>query len=576
MPMSVLIEHDVEMRARDGTLLRADVYRPADDARHPVLLLRTPYGKHLFQFTHLSLDPVRAAAAGYVVVIQDTRGRFASEGEGFMPYRDEFADGFDAVEWAARLPSADGRVGAYGVSYMGGAAWHAAAAAPPALRAIAPTQAPDDQFIDTMWRGGALLWGTHVVWSLASLGPLALLRARGGRPEVLRDFATLVDDLDAFEQMVRHLPPRELPAGDPDDPFLPYFQEAMLHTTRDDFHASRSTRDRHGDVRVPALIVAGWHDLLLAGDLEHYARMRAHGGSEAAREGTRLVVGPWSHGVFLGTVGQLDFGLRANGMLLDLREDLTAMHVRWFDRWLKDGAADDGPRVKLFVQGRNRWRDEDDWPLARARPAPWHLHAGGGLSPAPPAAEAEPAAYVYDPADPCPTCGGGLLMPRTYLPGPVDQAPLLARPDVLVFTSDPLERELEVTGPVSAVLFAATSAPDTDWVVKLCDVHPDGRTFNVCDGILRARFRDGDWTAPALVEPGAVLRYEIDLWATAIVFAPGHRLRVLVTSSDFPRYDRNPNTGALGVEARELRPARQRVFTDAERPSHIVLPVVPA
>jgi putative CocE/NonD family hydrolase len=174
---------------------------------------------------------------------------------------------------------------------------------------------------------------------------------------------------------------------------------------------------------------------------------------------------------------------------------------------------------------------------------------------------------VYDPADPCPTCGGTLLLPRTYPAGPLDQRAMLERPDVLVFTSEPLERELEITGPVTAVLYAATSGPDTDWVVKLCELRPDGRTLNICDGIVRARFRAGDWTAPSLVEPDAVVRYEIDL-------ATGHRLRVLVTSSDFPRYDRNPNTGDLGVEATVLRPARQRVFADAERPSHVVLPLV--
>ena len=575
--MAVVVEHDVPCRVRDGTVLRADVYRPDDGERHPVLLLRTPYGKHLPAFTHISLDPLRAAAAGYVVVLQDVRGRFASEGGDFVPYRDEFADGHDAVEWAAGLPSSNGRVGLYGVSYMGGATWQAAVTAPPALRAIAPTQAPDDQYVDTLWRGGALLWGTHLMWSLASLGLLALLRSRAGRPTLPADVVALVDDLDAFEDLARHLPPRAVPAGDPADPFLPYFYDTLAHPTRDVYYTERSTRDRHGDVRVPALILAGWHDLLLGGDLAHFTAMRRSAATEEARERTRLVVGPWAHGVFQPVVGEVDFGLRASGMLLDLREDVTAMHLRWFDTWLGEAAAPEPgePRVKLFVMGRNRWRDEDDWPLARARATPWYLHPGGGLGPEPPPAGAEPEQYVYDPADPCPTRGGTLLMPRTYAAGPVDQTPLLARPDVLVWTSEPLDDWLEVTGPVRCVLHAATSAVDTDWVVKLCEVLPDGRTLNICDGILRARYRDGDWTRPALLEPDAPASYEIDLWATSIALAPGRRLRLLVTSSDFPRYDRNPNTGADGVDATELRPARQRVFCDAGRASHVVLPVVP-
>jgi hypothetical protein len=279
--------------------------------------------------------------------------------------------------------------------------------------------------------------------------------------------------------------------------------------------------------------------------------------------------------MFLNVVGELDFGLRASGFFLDLREDVTALTLRWFDQRLKRQVTgiDEEPPVKLFVQGVNRWRGEKEWPLARAVPTPWYLGANGRLSTEAPGSGERADVYVYDPTDPCPTRGGSHLLPRTYVPGPVDQAPILSRRDVLVYTSDPLAEDLEVTGPVRAVLFAATSAPDTDWVVKLCDVHPDDRTFNVCDGILRARYRTS-WEAPRLVERGTAERYEIDLWATSQVFRAGHRIRVLVTSSDFPRYDRNPNTGALGIEATTLEPALQRIFRDAERASHVVLPVV--
>jgi hypothetical protein len=574
--MRLLVERDVESPMRDGTVLRADVYRPADDGRYPVLLLRTPYSKGLWQYTHLTLDPVRAAAAGYVVVIQDVRGRWASEGGVFDPYRDEFADGYDTVEWAAKLPYADGTVGAYGVSYMGAMPWHAAAAAPPSLRAIAPTTAPNDYFIDLTWRGGAFLWGTHVMWSLAAIGPSALLRAKRGAPDLVPSFLRLVDDIDAFETWVRHLPPRSFPPARPDDPsLLPHFFEAMRHPFRDEYHRARSVYERHHEVRVPALIIAGWSDLLLGADLAHYTQMRASAATPEARERTRLIVGPWSHGMLLNVVGALDFGFRSSGLLLDLREDVTALHLRWFDQRLKGRPTgiDEEAAVKLFVQGVNRWRDEAAWPPARAVPTPWYLGAGGGLRPEPPP-DGGPDVYVYDPSDPCPTLGGNLLLPRTYPAGPVDQSPILGRRDVLVYTSEPLTRNLEVTGPVTAVLYAATSAPDTDWAVKLCDVHPDGRTFNVCDGILRARYRRS-WEAPTLVEPGAVERYEVDLWATSQVFLAGHRIRLVATSSDFPRYDRNPNTGALGIEATTTEPALQRIFRDRERASHVLLPVMP-
>jgi hypothetical protein len=385
----------------------------------------------------------------------------------------------------------------------------------------------------------------------------------------------LVDDIDAFDAWTRHLPLKTFPPALPDEPrFLKFFFETLEHPSRDPFWKDLSIAERHAAVRVPALIVAGWHDVLLGCDLEHFAAMRTseHEGARASR----IVIGPWSHGMFGNVVGDLDFGFRSSGLFMDLREDLTSLHLRWFDRWLKgirNGVDEEAP-VKLFVQGTNRWRDEDAWPLTRAVDAVWYLAPDGTLSLAPPATDADASRYVYDPADPCPTRGGNTLLPRTYPAGPVDQTLLLRRADVLAFTSEPLDRDLEVTGPVRAVLYAATDAPDTDWVVKLCDVHPDGRTFNVCDGILRARFRDS-LEAPSLVEPGAVERYEIDLWATSMVFEAGHRLRVLVSSSDFPRYDANPNTGESSYDATRTVGARQTVFHDAQRASHVVLPVVP-
>jgi hypothetical protein len=551
------------------------VYRPSKPGRYPVLVQRTPYNKEMWPLTAVTLDPVRAAAAGFVIVIQDVRGRWASDGGEFSPYRDEVADGTDTVGWASTLPYGNGRVGTYGVSYAGATAWHAAVGAPASLAAISATTAPNDFFTDHVWRGGAFLLGTLATWSLQAIGLSAVARAYAGTPSFRPSLLRLADDIDEFDRWTGYRPLRAFPPARPEDSVLPFFFEILAHPLRDGYARARSVSGRHGQVRAPALILAGWHDLLLAADLQHYRSMREQAATERARDGTRLVIGPWSHGMFLNVVGELDFGLRSSGAFLDLREDLTAVQLRWFSHWLSDetsGREPDGPRVRLFVQGVNRWRDADDWPLPGVTERRLHLRSGGGLSFEPPVDGEPPDTYAYDPEQPCPTRGGTLLMPRHYPAGPVDQTPLLHRPDVLCFTSAPLDRELEVIGHVRAVLYAATSARDTDWVVKLCRVDSGGRTLNVCDGILRASYRRSP-SERELVEPGAVERYEVDLWATAIAFAPGERLRVLVTSSDFPRYDRNPNTGELGVEATASVPAFQRIFHDRNHPSHLVVPV---
>jgi len=575
--MTVLVEKNVRQPMRDGVQLAADVYRPSAAGTYPVLLQRTPYNKELWPVTALTLDPIRAAAAGYVVVIQDVRGRWASEGDVFFPYRDERDDGYDSIEWAARQPYASGRVGCYGLSYMGGTSWLAALSGHEALGAISPTTAPNDFWRNHFWRGGVLNIGTLAMWAMRAIGPAALIRAKPDLQQMVPLLVKLIDDVDAFGDVLEQLPYSQFePTRPDDDSFVPFFYEFLKHPIPDEWTGSMLLGNRHKDIKVPSLTIAGWHDLLLAPDLEHFQGMRAHAGTATAREHSKLIIGPWAHGSFLHVVGDVDFGFRSNGMFLDLKEDLTKLQLRWFDRWLKDipNGIDDEAPVKLFVQGRNRWRDEAGWPLDRAVTTAWYLQPDRTLSRETPPAGALPSSYVFDPNDPCPTCGGGTLLPPQYSPGPVDQAPILGRRDVLVFTSAVLDGDLEVTGPVAAVLYAATSGPDTDWIVKLCDVHPDGRTLGVCDGVLRASFRDG--RTRTLLEPGAVVRYDIDLWSTSMLFKAGHRLAVVVTSSDFPRYDRNPNTGETAHTATKLEPALQRIYIDAERASHILLPVVPA
>ncbi len=573
--MSLVVDKNVPVALRDGVTLRADVYRPAAPGRYPVLLQRTPDNQELWPIASMTLDPLRAAAAGYAVVIQDVRARWASEGGVFFPYRDEFDDGRDTLDWAAAQPWSDGTVGCYGLSYMGGTAWLAGATGHPALRALSPTTAPCDFYHDHFWRGGALNIGLLAMWSMRAIGPAALIRARPQPADFYPLLLQLVDDLDAFEHVLTQLPlDRFAPTRPDDERFVPFFYEFLRHAEPDAWTKSLLVAGRHGEVQVPSLSIAGWHDLLLNADLQHYRAMRGGAGSELARRHSRLVIGPWAHAMFHNVVGDLDMGFRANGLLLDLKEDLTKFQLRWFDRWLRDdrNGIDDEAPVKIFVQGANRWRDEADWPLARAQVQAWYLNGDGSLERTRRAVDSDMRSYVYDPHDPCPTAGGTLLLPTQYTPGPVDQHRVLGRRDVLDYVSPVLSVDLEVTGPVRAVLYVATSGLDTDFIVKLCDVHPDGRTYNVCDGILRLSFRDGR-TRQALT-PDECLRVEVDLWSTSMVFKAGHRLRVLVTSSDFPRYDRNPNTGEPAHRATRFEPALQRVFHGEHRASHLLLPEI--
>ena len=572
--MTVLVDKNVEIPLRDGTVLRADVYQPADDDKYPVLLQRTPYNKELWPITALTLDPIRAAEAGYNVVIQDVRARWASEGDVFFPYVNEQADGYDTIDWCSHQAGSTGKVGCYGLSYMGGTSWLAAASGHDALGAISPTTAPNDFWRNHFWRGGALNIGTLVMWALRAIGPAALVRATDNPADLPAPFVQLFDDIDGFDEVVRQLPLNELAAAHPDNQrFLPFYFEFLKHPAPDSWTDSVLFSNRHQQVTVPSLSIAGWHDLLLAADLEHFQGMRANAGSEAARQHSKLVVGPWSHGMFQNVVGDLDFGFRANGMFLDLKEDLTRFQLRWFDRWLKakKNGIEEEPPVKLFVQGTNRWSDETTWPPQDIEQQDWYLRQHDELQLNPEPTTTTPSCYVYDPNNPCPTRGGNSLLPLHHPAGPVAQNDIVSRPDVLSFVSAPLSAPLEIVGNVSATLYASTSGEDTDWIIKLCEVYSDGRIINICDGVLRASLRDGQ--SRSLLEPDAVERYTIDLWATAIVIPASHRLAVLVTSSDFPRYDRNPNTGEPAHEASRLEPALQRIFHDAERPSALHLPI---
>lgn len=572
MTVRVVLERDVDVPMRDGTLLRADVYRPDDAEAHPVLVQRTPYDKTFYPFTWGgSLDPTKMAAAGYAVVIQDVRGRWASEGE-FYPYVNEAQDGHDTIGWAAAQPWSTGDVGSYGISYMAQSQWLAASTRPPALRTMLTVTSPNDAHRDHLHRGGALHLGLLSYWT-TSAGINQLVRQAAGSPTFPADLVALVDDIDVLDERVRQLPLAPFRPLQRGGGLMPMFGDEVPSER----HLRMGSSHRHGDISVPVLQLAGWYDLCLKADLEHFTAMRAQAATKQARQRSRIVVAPWAHAAYAGTVGELDFGLRASGLLLDLREDLTALHRRWFDARLRGipTGIDEEPPVKIFVMGRNRWRSEDAWPLPRAEAQRWHVHDGGRLSRQAPAGHGEPQVFTLDPDDPVPTTGGTLLMAAKYVRGPVDQARVEARPDVLVFTSEPFGQEYEFTGEVRFVAYVAADTSDTDVVVKVCDVHPGGRSYNVVDGIRRLRFRDSlDRPSPAT--PGEVYAVEVDLWSTSHVLLPGHRLRVLVAASDFPRYDRCPGTGESSATATRVRPQRNRLFCDSARPSYLELPHIPS
>lgn len=558
-PYEVDVDGDVEMRTRDGVRLLADVYRPRDPGPFPVLLHRTPYNKRggrpypnmdrPFNEGHLF------ASHGYLTVVQDTRGRFASDGE-FSPFVNEARDGYDAVEWAAGLPGSNGDVGTFGQSYDAMCQYLMLPLRPPALRTAVPMSAPINYFDHCVYTSGAF----NLAWMLHYAVINLVLRGRDGERalKALRDVV-----LDPDDPAKRRLDPAwfaHRPLSDWSErlaEFAPYFADYIQHGSDDEYW---NALQLSGDPDIPMLHVSSWYDGFQKGTLGAFAQ--AQGRQE-------LVMGPWAHTIYTdvssGQAGSVDFGPEAPF-------DLHEVELDWFDRHLRGHGGAAKPPVRIFVMGPNHWRDETEWPLARTRWTPLYLRGGGELSFEAPAADG-PDSYRYDPQDPVPTIGGHLLGVYGVPNGPLDQRPTLDRSDVLVYSGEPLDADLELTGPVTATLHVSSSATDTDFVVKLIDVAPDGYAHPISEGIVRARFRDS-LSAPVLLEPGRVYAIPVELYALSHVVAAGHRIRVHVTSSDFPQWDANPNTGAPFGSGAETVVADQVVFHDAERPSHIVLPVI--
>jgi putative CocE/NonD family hydrolase len=569
---AVVVERDIEIAMRDGVRLRADVYRPQGQGRWPVLLGRTCYGKESWGAW---IEPVRTAAEGYAVVINDTRGGFGSEGE-FKPFFHDIADGYDVIEWCGVQPWSTGRVGMFGSSAPGFVQLLAAMGRPPHLVAIAPMQTWSSFARGCVYDpGGAFLVST-LRWALhqASIDPGRRLDA--GRPGFTERRQAALRAMWELGRWSLHRPLTELPALPPE--VSGYFHEWLAHPDQDEFWWPLDVEDRYGAIEVPALHLVGWFDKFALGSARNYRGLAAGAGSERARRGQRIVFGPWPHGLPVrSATGHGHFGPAGE---VDVRD----LVLQWYDHWLKgkDTELFRRPPVRIFVLGENAWRWEEDWPPPGARFTEWFLHsggrAGGGaaggpgsdgrLSCEPPGSEPCDA-YVYDPADPAPS----LTLRLEELGPPPDPRVVERRPDVLFFATPALAEEVEVTGPVRVRLWASTSAPDTDWVARLCDLGSEGSVRALSEGMVRARYRRSQ-REPAPAPPGEACEYEIELVPVSNLFRVGHRIRLEITSSAAPLYHPNLNTGGGYEEAGAGTRATQVVYHDRERPSRAVLPIV--
>ena len=575
------VEKDVMVPMRDGVPLATDLWIP-DGRPSPTLLVRVPYGKDVVLGGGLpsSFTPSILAflEAGYAVAWQDCRGTFRSGGE-FTPHADDPADGARTVAWLRDQPWCDGNIGGYGFSYLGFVQWASASQSPAGLKAIAPAVTSTDYYL-TPWysEGGALSW--HTMWTWTTLMTLnAGQRALGAGTA---DLNLLMELVGLMADPLPHL--ASLPITD--QPLLnkhsPWWLDWPRHPARDQFWRDLAVAERPGEVTVPALNVGGWFDLFIGSTTRTFTQMRAEAGSELARAGQRLIIGPWDHLNQDGIYHDRQFGPDGNAMAADI----TGEHIRFFDAHLRGraGALDGTAPVRIFVMGIDQWRDEQDWPLPDTRYTAYYLHGAGcahtaggdgGLSTQPPAAEASDT-YAYDPANPVPSLGGRIMLPVAINgAGPADQRPVEDRGDVLCFSTPVLTEPVEVTGHVSLVLHVASSARDTDFTGKLVDVFPDGRAIYLTDGILRARYRDS-LTEPELLEPGQVYAVTLDLSVTSNVFLPGHRIRLEVSSSNFPRYDRNTNTGGVISQdgAEQCVVATNTIIHGPDRLSRLILPVI--
>jgi uncharacterized protein len=566
----IKLELNVPVKMRDGITLYADIWRPESADKYPAVLIRFPYDKGVLYTTKSCgyLNFQRMAESGYAVVIQDIRGTGVSEGA-FYFFRSDCEDGYDTVEWASAQSWCNGNVGMYGISAFGTTQWQAAVARPPHLKTICPSMTSAES---PFCKGGVVVLGFLPYY--LSLSGLALKRKKLAADKFNSLWQRYSQITDNFTEQFKFLPLKDAPANKliEEIGMMPVYTDFLEHIEDQEYWARLCVPTPFEKIKIPVFHITSWYDHLQKEMLADYVNIKERGGSGFARKNQKLLIGPWLHGSELGNiVGEVNFGINAAGDSIDV----TGMHIRWFNYWLKD--IDSGilnePPVRIFIMSENTWRDENEWPLARTQYTNYYFHSGGranscmgdgGLSAEAPGDE-PPDTYIYDP-----------LNPVYYEAGVIEGKEAEKRDDVLIYTTQILEKDVEVTGPLVVELYAASSAVDTDFTAKLVDVRPDGKDYrlNAVGGIVRARYRDSQFK-PELIKPGLVYKYSIELGATGNLFKAGHRIRVVISSSSFPYWDRNLNTGKPVGQDTEIKSAAQIIYHNGKYPSHIILPVIP-
>jgi putative CocE/NonD family hydrolase len=559
---AVIIQRGVAIKMRDGITLRADIYRPKADGRFSVILTRTPYDK-----TGSLGTCMRVAASGYVCVAQDVRGRFSSEGE-WYPFKHESEDGYDTIEWLAHQPWSTGVIGMWGSSYVGATQMLAAIAKPPHLAGIFPIVTASDYHENWAYQGGAFEQWFNESWT-----------TRLAKDTMDRN----LDSIQKSLEWANTLPLSNYPIFKTEgvaNP-APYFQDWLAHPNYDDYWKQWSIEADYSRIQVPALHIGAWYDIFLQGTLRNYRGIKAGSGMEFARNQQRLLVEIGGHAGGGQKIGDVDFGPNAD-------YDTTGLMIRWYDFLFKNinNGMEKEKSVRVFTMGTNEWRDFDAWPPPDAQTQKMFLHSAGkangsdgvgSVSISAPGPNETADSYAYDPGNPVPTRGGPLCCAQDLiLPGPKDQTSIETRHDILIYSTEPLAQNLDVTGPVTIELFVKSSAVDTDFTAKLVDVHPDGYAQNITEGILRMRYLDSR-EKPGKITPGQIYKITVDLVATSNVFLAGHRLRLEVSSSNYPRFDRNLNTGDPDIAHASAKVvATNTILHDAAHPSTLVISVLPA